>query len=209
MESDNSRVLGYVRVSTGHQKTDRQREALLKAGVASRDIFTDKQSGKDFSRPQYQKLKEQLVAGDTVVILDLDRLGRNYDEMASEWNDLTKNRQCNIGVINFPLLSTTNKSKQLETRLMADVIFALLSYVAEREHSNLLERQREGIEVARKNGVKFGRPKVEKPTDFPEVYAKVQRHEITAREAMKQLNLKPNSYYRFASEERESGGTQD
>lgn len=140
MESDNSRVLGYVRVSTGHQNTDRQREALLKAGVASRDIFTDKQSGKDFSRPQYQKLKEQLVAGDTVVILDLDRLGRNYDEMASEWNDLTKNRQCNIEVINFPLLSTTNKSKQLETRLMADVIFALLSYVAEREHNNLLER---------------------------------------------------------------------
>ena len=84
MESDNSRVLGYVRVSTGHQNTDRQWEALLKAGVAPRDIFIDKQSGKDFSRPQYQKLKEQLVAGDTVVVLDLDRLGRNYDEMASE-----------------------------------------------------------------------------------------------------------------------------
>ena len=150
-----------------------------------------------------------MVAGDTVVVLDLDRLGRNYDEMAMEWNDLTKNRQCNVEVINFPLLSTTDKRAQLESRLFADMVFALLSYVAQREREHLLERQREGIEVAKKNGVKFGRPKIERPDNFTAVYAKVQRHEITAREAMRQLNLKPNSYYRFASEERESGGTQD
>ena len=209
MESDNSRVLGYVRVSTGHQNTDRQREALLKAGVASRDIFTDKQSGKDFSRPQYQKLKEQLVAGDTVVVLDLDRLGRNYREMSLEWFDITKTRNCNIKIINFPLLDTTSEKAGLAGQVVANIVFELLSYVAEQERIHLLERQREGIEAAKKRGVKFGRPKVEKPTDFPEVYAKVQRHEITAREAMRRLNLKPNSYYRFASEERESGRTQD
>lgn len=209
MESDNSRVLGYVRVSTGHQKTDRQREALLKAGVASRDIFTDKQSGKDFSRPQYQKLKEQLVAGDTVVVLDLDRLGRNYHEMSMEWFDITKTRNCNIKIINFPLLDTTSEKAGLAGQVTANIVFELLSYVAEQERIHLLERQREGIEAAKRRGVKFGRPKVEKPTDFPEVYAKVQRHEITAREAMRQLSLKPNSYYRFASEERENGGTQD
>ena len=209
MESDNSRVLGYVRVSTGHQNTDRQREALLKAGVASRDIFTDKQSGKDFSRPQYQKLKEQLVAGDTVVVLDLDRLGRNYREMSLEWFDITKTRNCNIKIINFPLLDTTSEKAGLAGQVVANIVFELLSYVAEQERIHLLERQREGIEAAKKRGVKFGRPKVEKPTDFPEVYARVQRHEITAREAMKQLNLKPNSYYRFASEERENGGKQD
>lgn len=209
MESDNSRVLGYVRVSTGHQNTDRQREALLKAGVAPRDIFTDKQSGKDFSRPQYQKLKEQLVAGDTVVVLDLDRLGRNYREMSLEWFDITKTRNCNIKIINFPLLDTTSEKAGLAGQVVANIVFELLSYVAEQERIHLLERQREGIEAAKRRGVKFGRPKIEKPTDFPEVYAKVQRHEITAREAMKQLNLKPNSYYRFASEERESVGTQD
>lgn len=209
MESDNSRLLGYVRVSTGHQNTDRQREALLKAGVAPRDIFTDKQSGKDFSRPQYQKLKEQLVAGDTVVILDLDRLGRSYSEMSEEWFDIVKTRKCNIKIINFPLLNTASEKAGLEGRLIADIVFNLLSYVAERERKHSLERQREGIEAAKRRGVKFGRPKVEKPTDFPDVYAKVQRHEITAREAMKQLNLKSNSYYRFASEERENGGTQD
>lgn len=209
MESDNSRLLGYVRVSTGHQNTDRQREALLKAGVAPRDIFTDKQSCKDFSRPQYQKLKEQLVAGDTVVILDLDRLGRSYSEMSEEWFDIVKTRKCNIKIINFPLLNTASEKAGLEGRLIADIVFNLLSYVAERERKHSLERQREGIEAAKRRGVKFGRPKVEKPTDFPDVYAKVQRHEITAREAMKQLNLKSNSYYRFASEERENGGTQD
>lgn len=208
MESDNSRVLGYVRVSTGHQNTDRQQEALLKAGVAPRDIFTDKQSGKDFSRPQYQKLKEQLVAGDTVVILDLDRLGRSYSEMSEEWFDIVKTRRCNIKIINFPLLNTASEKAGLEGRLIADIVFNLLSYVAERERKHSLERQRAGIEAAKRRGVKFGRPKVEKPTDFPAVYAKVQKHEITAREAMKQLNLKPNSYYRFASEERESNGTQ-
>lgn len=92
---------------------------------------------------------------------------------------------------------------------MADVIFALLSYVAQREREHLLERQREGIEAAKMNGTKFGRPRIEKPDNFTAVYAKVQKHEITAREAMRQLDLKPNSYYRFASEERESGGTQD
>lgn len=209
MQTDNPRLLGYARVSTAHQNTDRQIAALLQYGVNRRDIYTDYMSGKTFDRPKYLAMKGQLVAGDTVVILELDRLGRNYDEMAMEWNDLTKNRQCNVEVINFPLLSTTNKGARLESRLFADVIFALLSYVAQREREHLLERQREGIEVAKKNGVKFGRPKVEKPTDFPEVYAKVQRHEITAREAIKQLNLKPNSYYRFASEERENGGTQD
>lgn len=106
-------------------------------------------------------------------------------------------------------MDTTSEKVGLAGHVIADVVFQLLSYVAEQERIHLLARQREGIEAAKKNGVKFGRPKVEKPTDFQEVYAKVQRHEITAREAMRQLNLKPNSYYRFASEERESGGTQD
>jgi DNA invertase Pin-like site-specific DNA recombinase len=209
MPKDDSRLLGYVRVSTGHQNTDRQEEALLKEGVAKRDIYIDKQSGKDFSRPEYQKLKGQLVAGDTVVILDLDRLGRNYTEMSAEWYDIVKTRNCNIKIINFPLLNTASEKGGLEGQLVADIVFNLLSYVAQRERDHLLERQREGIEVAKKKGTKFGRPKIERPDNFTAVYARVQRHEITAREAMKQLGLKPNSYYRFVSEEMESTETQD
>ena len=209
MEADTPRMLGYVRVSTGHQNTDRQREALLKEGVAPRDIFTDTQSGKDFSRPQYQKLKEQLIAGDTVVILDLDRLGRSYSEMSEEWFDIVTTRKCNIKIINFPLLNTASEKAGLEGRLIADIVFRLLSYVAQREREHTLERQREGIEAARKKGTKFGRPKIERPDNFTVVYAKVQRHEITAREAMRQLALKPNSYYRFVSEERVDGRTQN
>jgi len=203
MQADTPRRIGYARVSTAHQNTDRQITALLEHGVNKRDIYTDHMSGRNFDRPQYLAMKEHLAAGDTLVIVDLDRLGRNYEDMAIEWNDLTKNRQCNVEVINFPLLSMTNKSEQLETRLIADVIFALLSYVAQREREHLLERQREGIEVAKKNGVKFGRPMVERPTEFTSVYAQVLRHEITNRRAMELLGLKPNVYYRFANEEKE------
>lgn len=208
MDAENPRKLGYVRVSTGHQNTDRQREALLKEGVVPRDIFTDIQSGKDFSRPQYQRMKEQLVAGDTVVILDLDRLGRNYEEMSMEWLDIVKTRKCNIEIINLPVLNTDSKETGLAGRVIADIVFGLLSYVAQQERDHLLRRQREGIEIAKKNGTKFGRPKIEKPSNFTEVYARVQRHEITAREAMAQLGLKPNSYYRFAAEIK-ANSTQD
>ncbi len=209
MQTDTPRRIGYARVSTVHQNTDRQIAALLEHGVNKRDIYTDHMSGRNFDRPQYLAMKEHLAVGDTLVIVDLDRLGRNYEEMATEWNDLTKNRQCNVEVINFPLLSMTNKSKQLETRLIADVIFALLSYVAQREREHLLERQREGIEVAKKNGVKFGRPKIQCPTNFAEVYGMVQRHEISNRKAMELLGLKPNSYYRFVAGAKQSGETQD
>lgn len=203
MDAENPRKLGYVRVSTAHQNTDRQREALIKEGVAPRDIFTDTQSGKDFSRPQYQRMKEQLVAGDTVVVLDLDRLGRNYEEMSTEWFDIVKNRNCHIKIINFPLLNTASEKAGLEGQLIADIVFSLLSYVAQRERDHLLERQREGIEAAKRNGTKFGRPKVERPSEFSSVYVRVLRHEITNRQAMEQLGLKPNVYYRFASEEKE------
>lgn len=209
MDAESPRKLGYVRVSTAHQNTDRQREALIKEGVAPRDIFTDTQSGKDFSRPQYQRMKEQLVAGDTVVVLDLDRLGRNYEEMSMEWLDIVKSRKCNIKIINLPVLNTDNKETGLAGQFIADTVFGLLSYVAQQERDHLLRRQREGIEIAKKNGVKFGRPKIERPSNFTTVYARVQRHEITAREAMRQLELKPNTYYRFAAEESEHCITQE
>lgn len=111
MQADTHRRIGYARVSTTHQNTDRQIISLMENGVSERDIYTDHTSGRTFDRPQYLAMKERLVAGDTLVIVDLDRLGRSYDEMATEWNDITKNKKCNIEVINFPLLSMTGKKR--------------------------------------------------------------------------------------------------
>ena len=202
--SDNSkRVFGYCRVSSKGQNLDRQLKALLDFGVLKRDIFCDETSGKNFDRPKYKELKSLLQAGDLLVVLDLDRLGRNYAEMEREWRIITKEIKCDIEVINFPLISTSNKSEKLESKLISDIVLSLLAYVAERERESIRARQREGIECAKHNGKVFGRPKIEKPDNFSEVFLKVLHKEITNRYAMNMLGLKPNTYYAFAKEERE------
>ena len=197
MSKESRRVFGYVRVSSKSQHVDRQREALLKRGVLARDIYVDTMSGRNFERPKYAEMKSQLQEGDLVVILDLDRLGRNYTEMASEWKYITDTKKCDIEVLNFPLLSTINEHEQLENRLIADIVLHLLSYVAERERKDILERQRDGIQIAKQNGVKFGRPKVPRPDNFSEVYQRVRNREITNVKAMEIMGLKPNCYYAF------------
>lgn len=202
--SDNSkRVFGYCRVSSKGQNLDRQLKALLEFGVLKRDIFCDETSGKDFNRPKYKELKGLLQAGDLLVILDLDRLGRNYAEMESEWRILTKEIKCDIEVLNFPLISTSMQGEKLESKLISDIVLSLLAYVAERERESIRARQREGIECAKNNGKVFGRPKIERPNNFSEVFLKVLHKEITNRCAMKMLGLKPNTYYAFVKEERE------
>lgn len=194
------RMFGYVRVSSRTQNEARQVAALEEYGVDKRDIFIDKTSGKNFERPKYQTMKSLLQEGDIVVLLDLDRLGRNYSEMASEWQNITKEKGCDIEIINLPILNTNQKKETLDTRFLADMIFSILSYVAERERQDIKARQKEGIEVAKRNGTKFGRPTIERPSNFDEVYNRVKKHEITNRKAMELLNLKPNTYYRFANE---------
>jgi DNA invertase Pin-like site-specific DNA recombinase len=195
------RMYGYVRVSSKSQNESRQIDALKSYGVNTRDIFIDKVSGKDFERPNYLIMKGLLVAGDIVVILDLDRLGRNYDEMAREWQEITREKKCDIVIINMPILSTVDRKDSLDTKFLADMIFSLLSYVAERERESIKERQREGILSAKTRGVSLGRPPVRKPENFSEVYEKVKKHEITNRQAMEIMGLKPNTYYRFVREE--------
>lgn len=196
------RRLGYIRVSSKAQNEDRQRDAILKEGVLERDIFIDKKSGKDFSdRPAFNRMKESLQPGDEVVILDLDRLGRNYDEMAIVWKEITREKECDIRVINYPMLSTVQEADTLDRRFLADMIFSLLSYVAQKEREEIKARQREGIISAQAQGKRFGRPPVEKPKNFSEVYQRVKNWEITNVEAQRILSLKPSTYYRFVKEE--------
>lgn len=199
----NKRVYGYIRVSSKSQNERRQIDALRQYGVDERDIFIDKVSGKDFERPNYQIMKSRLMAGDVVVVLDLDRLGRNYDEMAKEWQEITRDKNCDIEIINMPILSTVQKNESLDTKFLADMIFAILSYVAQRERESIKERQREGIQSARDRGIPLGRPVIEKPKEFSEVYQRVQNKEITNKQAMSMLGLKPNTYYKFVNQERE------
>lgn len=196
------RLLGYIRVSSKTQNEDRQKNAILKAGVLERDIFIDKKSGKDFhDRPAFKRMMEILRPGDEVVILDLDRLGRNYDEMAVVWKEITRKKECDIRVINYPMLSTVQEADTLDRKFLADMIFSLLSYVAQKEREEIKVRQREGIISAQAKGKRFGRPPVEKPKNFSEVYQRVKNWEITNVEAQKILSLKPSTYYRFAKEE--------
>ena len=201
------RKFGYARVSSRNQNEGRQVKALLEYGCSQRDIFIDKASGKDFSRPEYEKLKTLLCPEDELVVLDLDRLGRNYEQMRDEWNEITGTLGCDITVLNCPLVSTkTNNGDSLDTKFIADIVFQLLSYFAERERLSIHERQKEGITAAKAAGTKFGRPKIQKPAEFDSLYQKVLKKQMTNKEAMNQLGLKTNVYYSFAKEFREKQG---
>lgn len=197
---NNNRVYGYARVSTKGQNEERQIEALLESGVEERFIFVDKQSGKDFNREQYQVLKNALRENDLLVIKSIDRLGRNYDMILNEWRDITKNIKADIKVLDMPMLDTS-KNKELLGSVISDIVLALLSYVAEQERIFIKERQREGIDIALKNGTKtgrnFGRPKIDRPSNFDEVVLLWKNKKIKTKDAMEMLNLRPNTFYNF------------
>lgn len=199
-EYTEKRKFGYIRVSSKTQNEIRQRDALLKEGVLERDIFVDKQSGKNFSRPAYQQMIQSLQQGDEIIILDLDRLGRNYDEMAREWFHITNEKGCDIRVLNCPLLNTAQEERTLNNRLIANLTFQILSYVAQKEREQIRSRQTEGIASAKAKGVKFGRTKIPKPEKFDETYQRVLTREISNRQAMAELGLKTNTYYSFVKE---------
>lgn len=194
-----SKKFGYERVSTKDQNEARQRESLLQMGIDERDIYTDKQSGKNFERPRYQLLKEMLREGDILYVHSLDRFGRNKEEILNEWRELTKEKGVDIVVIDMPLLDTTKNKDNLGS-LIADLVLQILSWMAEEEREKIRTRQREGIDIALKKGVKFGRPKNPIPENFGEVYAEWKNGEITATNAMKQLNIKKNAFYKFVKE---------
>ena len=194
-----SRIYGYARVSSKEQNEERQIQALINNGVEERFIFIDKQSGKDFNREQYQVLKNALRENDLLIIKSIDRLGRNYNMILDEWRDITKNIKADIKVIDMPMLDTS-KNKELLGTVINDIVLGLLSYVAEQERTFIKQRQKEGIEIALNKGVKFGRPKIEKPHNFDDVVFKWKKKEIKTKEAMELLNLKPNTFYNLVKE---------
>lgn len=181
-------VYGYVRVSSVEQNEDRQLLALEKVGVAKRNIFIDKQSGKDFERPRYKRLVKKLKPGDLLYIQSIDRLGRNYLEIQEQWRILTKDKGIDICVIDMPLLNTRN-GKDLLGTFIADLVLQILSFVAQTERENIRTRQAQGIAAAKSRGVKFGRPKKEVPANFYHVLEKWKRQEFTGREAAKECGM--------------------
>ena len=181
-------VYGYVRVSSVEQNEDRQLIALENVGVAKRNIFTDKQSGKDFERGQYKRLLKKLKPGDLLYILSIDRLGRNYIEIQEQWRVLTKEKGIDIGVIDMPILDT-RKGKDLLGTFIADLVLQILSFVAQTERENIRSRQAQGIAAAKKRGIKFGRPKRELPSNFNSVVEKWRRKELSCRQAAKECGM--------------------
>lgn len=193
-----NKIFGYGRVSSKEQNEERQLVAFKEYGIDERDIYIDKQSGKDFNREQYNILKHILRENDLLVIKSIDRLGRNYHMIMNEWQEITKNIKADIVVIDMPLLDT-RKSKDLLGTFISDLVLQILSYVAEQERTFIKQRQSEGIENAKKKGIKFGRPKIEKPQNFDIVVNRWKNKEIKSKEAMELLGLKPNTFYNMVN----------
>lgn len=194
--------LGYVRVSTKDQNTERQLIKMRELGIEERYIFVDKASGKDFDRPKYQALRFMIREGDLLYLDALDRLGRDYDGIISEWKYITREVRADIVVLENETLFDSRKFRTMGDlgKLLEDQFLSMLSYVAEQERKKNKQRQREGIDVAIAEGVKFGRPKQEISDDFRTVYGEWKGGAITATEGMKKLGMKPNTFYRRVKE---------
>ena len=190
-------IYGYVRVSTKDQNEVRQIIAMRDFGIEEAHIFLDKQSGKDFNRPQYQKLVRKLKKGDTLVIKSIDRLGRNYNEIIEQWRIITKEKDAAIVVLDMPLLDT-RQGRDLTGTLIADIVLQLLSYVAQTEREYIRKRQAEGIAAAKANGVHFGVKPKEIPSGFQRYYEKWRHGEISARAAARELNITHPTFLKWA-----------
>lgn len=187
---------GYVRVSTQHQKTDRQIIELLEAGIESKKIYIDKQSGKDFNRQNYQKLKKKLKKGDCLFVKSIDRLGRNYTEIINEWNEITKIIHCDIVILDMSLLDTRDKNDNLMGKFISDIVLQILSFVAENERVNIRQRQLEGIKIAKEKGVRFGKPPKELPANFNYLCQQYKIGKISLNEIITYSNISKATFYR-------------
>jgi len=194
----NGQLYGYIRVSTIDQNEDRQVIALKAKQVSEQNIYMDKQSGKDFNRPQYKKLVKRLKPGDLLYILSIDRLGRNYEEIQNQWRILTKELGVDICVIDMPLLDTRN-GKDLMGTFIADLVLQILSFVAQSERENIRKRQAQGIAAAKARGVRFGRPPKPLPENYHSVYQRWKSGKITGTAAAKECGM-PLSTFRYRAE---------
>lgn len=188
-------IYGYVRVSSTDQNENRQMIALKEAAVPEKNIFIDKQSGKDFDRPNYKKLMRKLKSGDLLYVLSIDRLGRNYEEIQQQWRVLTKKISIDICVLDMPLLDTRN-GKDLMGTFIADLVLQILSFVAQNERENIKKRQAQGIAAAKAKGVKFGRPQKQVPDDFGKIVKAWEQKKLSVSEVLKQCNMSEATFYR-------------
>lgn len=191
-------VYGYIRVSTREQNEDRQRIALRRAGVPDKNIYMDKQSGKDFDRPRYKVMVRRLRRDDLLYIKSIDRLGRDYEEVLEQWRYLTKEKNVDIVVLDMPLLDT-RRGKDLMGTFLSDIVLQVLSFVAENERLNIRQRQAEGIAAAKSRGVRFGRPPAPLPENFHGAYQRWRAGKITGTAAAKECRM-PLSTFRYRAE---------
>jgi DNA invertase Pin-like site-specific DNA recombinase len=188
-------IYGYVRVSSADQNESRQMLAMNELKIPVGNIYSDKQSGKDFERPRYRALQEKLKPNDLLYIMSIDRLGRNYKEIQEQWRLLTKERGIDIVVIDMPLLDT-RKDKDLMGTFIADLVLQILSFVAHSERESIRKRQAEGITAAKARGVQFGRPVKNPPDNFAELVRGWERGELNISEVLVETGLKESTFYR-------------
>lgn len=189
---------GYVRVSSKDQNVDRQLAVMKDLGISNVNIYVDRQSGKDFNRPQYKKLLRKIRPKDTLFVMSIDRLGRNYEEIIEQWRLITKQKKADIVITDLPLLDTRGKnSLDLTGVFISDLVLQILSYVAQTEREHIKKRQAEGIAVAKARGVNFGRPPKKIPKEFDHIYTLWKEEKISGRESAKKLGTTHNTFFKW------------
>ena len=195
-----TRIHGYVRVSTKEQNEDRQVNALKEFGISDRDIYIDKISGIVEDRPELDRLLNVIRKDDLVVILSIDRLGRDYTLIKNVWTEITSGKGADIKILDMPILDTRIKENNIDNKFISELVLQILSYVAQKERENIKERQRQGIANAKEKGKALGRPKAEFPVNWHIVYKEWKDNKITAKTAMEKLSLKRNTFYKLAAQ---------
>ena len=200
-DTNTQEIYGYVRVSSTDQNEDRQMLEMQRLKIKKKNIYIDKQSGKDFNRPSYQRLLGKLKKGDLLYVKSIDRLGRNYKEIQDQWRVLTKEMEVDVVVIDMPLLDT-RVYKDLMGTFIADLVLQVLSFVAENERVNIRKRQEEGIKAAKLKGVMFGRPMIKVPDNFGSLVKQWERGHIRAEDVAKECDMSMATFYRRLREYR-------
>ncbi len=193
-----NKTYAYVRVSSTTQNVDRQMQEMYKLEIPKKNIYIDMQSGKDFNRPNYIRLKKKLKENDLLIIKSIDRLGRNYEMIIQEWTDITKNIKADIYVIDFPLLDTRNDASNLVGKFISDIVLQVLSFVAQNERENIRQRQAEGIRIAKEKGIHMGRPKYKIPKNFQTINSQFLSKEIDINEAITKTKMKKSTFYKYS-----------
>ena len=197
-------IYAYIRVSTKHQKIDRQYEDIKNLNIDDKNIYIDKESGKDFDRTNYQKLIKKLKKDDLLIVKSIDRLGRNYHMILDEWSRITKTIGADIKVLDMPLLDTRIEGKNLVGKFISDIVLQVLSFVAENERINIKQRQAEGIRIAKEKGVKFGRPNVVTPPNTNEILDQYINHKLTNVEAAKIIGVSRGTFFKLVNKYKSS-----